>query len=81
MHRGYVFSSEDLTEVLCLTSDRQGFAMETVNSTQVLNRAMCLHDMTEAKNILKRIKATPEYTEVVEDIKINNVARLYNKFF
>ena len=81
MHRGYVFSSEDLTEVLCLTSDRQGFAMETVDDTQVLNRAMCLHDMTEAKNILKRIKAAPEYTSVVEDIEINNVARLYNKFF
>jgi hypothetical protein len=81
MHRGYVFSTEDLTEVLCLTSDKQGFTMEAVDSTQVLNRAMCLHDVTEAKNILKRIKATPEYTEVVEDIKINNVARLYNKFF
>lgn len=81
MQRGYVFSAGDLSEVLCLTADKQGFTMEAVDNTQVLNRAMCLHDMTEAKNILKRIKATPEYTDVVENIEINNVARLYNKFF
>ena len=81
MHRGYVLSSSDLDAVLCLGSDKQSFVMTPVDSTQVLNKAMCLHDLTEAKNILKRIQATSEYKDVVKDVEINNVSRLYNKFF
>ena len=81
MHRGYSLCSPDLDQVLCLSSDKQGLFMASVNSTQVLNNALCLHDLTEAKNILKRVKNTSEYTDVVKDVEVHNIARLYNKFF
>lgn len=55
--------------------------MAPVDSTQVLNKALCLHDVTEAKNILKRFQDMPEYKNIIENVEINNVARLYNKFF
>jgi len=54
--------------------------MAAVDSTQVLNSALCLHDLTEAKNILKRLIAS-EYEENVKDVEVHNIARLYNKFF
>lgn len=55
--------------------------MASVDSTQVLNNALCLHDLTEAKNILKRVKNTSGYEDVVKDAEVHNIARLYNKFF
>jgi hypothetical protein len=55
--------------------------MASVDSTQVLNNALCLHDLTEAKNILKRVKNNSEYEDVVKDAEVHNIARLYNKFF
>ena len=81
MHRGYSLCSPDLNQVLCLSSDKQSLFMASVDSTQVLNNALCLHDLTEAKNILKRVKSTSEYTDVVKDVEVHNIARLYNKFF
>jgi len=54
--------------------------MASVDSTQVLNNALCLHDLTEAKNILKRLNAS-EYEDIVRDAEVHNIARLYNKFF
>lgn len=81
MHRGYALCSPALDQVLCLSSDRTAFVMEPVNNISVLNKAMCLPDLTESNNILKRIKAAPEYTDVVGNIEIQNIARLYNKFF
>jgi len=79
--RGYVLCNSDLTEVVCLSSDKTSLVMAPVDSTMVLNKAICLHDVTEAKNILKRFRALPEYKEIIEKVEINNVARLYNKFF
>lgn len=55
--------------------------MAEVDSTKVLNNAICLHDLTEAKNILKRVKNTSEYKDIVKDVEVQNIARLYNKFF
>ena len=80
MHRGYSLCSPDLDQVLCLSSDKQSLFMASVDSTQVLNNALCLRDLTEAKNVLKRLNAS-EYTDVVKDVEIYNIARLYNKFF
>lgn len=54
--------------------------MADVDSTKVLNSALCLHDLTEAKNILKRLNAS-DYKESVKDVEVHNIARLYNKFF
>ena len=54
--------------------------MSPITSTFVLNNALCLHDLTEAKNVLKRLNVS-EYIDVVKDVEIHNIARLYNKFF
>jgi hypothetical protein len=80
VHRGYSLCSPDLDEVLCLSGDKQSLFMSPITSTFVLNNALCLHDLTEAKNVLKRLNAS-EYTDVVKDVEIHNIARLYNKFF
>ena len=80
MHRGYSLCSPDLNQVLCLSSDKQSVFMADVDSTKVLNSALCLHDLTEAKNILKRLNAS-DYKESVKDVEVHNIARLYNKFF
>lgn len=81
MQNGYVICTTGLTAVLCLAKDRQGFVMVPVEGPSALNKAMCLHDLTEAKNVLKRIKNSAEFEDVVEDVEICNVARLYNNFF
>jgi len=80
MHRGYSLCSPDLNQVLCLSPDKQSFFMAPVDSTKVLNNALCLHDLTEAKNVLKRLNAS-EYLNIVKDAEVHNIARLYNKFF
>jgi len=51
--------------------------MKEVDSTQVLNKAFCLEDLTETKNILRRL----EDKDLVNGLEIVNVARLYKKFF
>ena len=81
MHRGYTIASSDLTKVLCLTADRQQFVMRDVDSTKVLNKAVCLHDLTEAKNILSRLIMTEGYESLESQAEVQNIARLYNKFF
>jgi len=80
VHRGYSLCSPDLNQVLCLSGDKKSVFMADVDSTKVLNSALCLHDLTEAKNILKRLNAS-DYKESVKDVEVHNIARLYNKFF
>jgi hypothetical protein len=80
MHRGYSLCSADLTQVVCLSSDKQTLYLVPIDSTKVLSNALCLHDLTDAKNVLKRLNAS-EYTDVVKDVEVHNIARLYNKFF
>lgn len=80
MHRGYSLCSPDLEQVLCLSADKKSVFMAPVDDTKVLNSAICLHDLTEANNILKRLIAS-EYVEIVKDVEVHNIARLYNKFF
>ena len=77
MQRGYVLCNYDLSQVLCLTPGKDGVLLQNVDSTKVLNKAMCLHDLTEAKNISQRLQ-DKDLTAVLE---IVNVARLYKKFF
>lgn len=80
MHRGYSLCSPDLNQVLCLSADKQDVFMAPIDSTRVLNSAFCLHDLTEAKNVLKRLNAS-EYKDIVKNVEVHNIARLYNKFF
>jgi hypothetical protein len=81
MHRGYSLCSADLEEVLCLSDDKQSLFMGQVSDTAILNSALCLPDLTEAKNILKRVRTVAKYAHVVKDLEVHNIARLYNKFY
>jgi len=81
MHRGYVITSSDLKRVLCLAPDKTSCVMAEILSSQSLNKALCVHDLTEGKNILQRLANTAEHKEIVKDAEVHNIARLYNKFF
>jgi hypothetical protein len=77
MQRGYVLCNYDLSQVLCLTPGKDGVMLQDVDSTKVLNKAVCLPDLTEAKNVSQRL----QNKEMTGDLEIVNVARLYKKFF
>lgn len=77
MQRGYVLCNYDLSQVLCLTPGKDGVHLQDVISTKVLNKAMCLPDLTEAKNVSQMLQAK----DLAGDLEIVNVARLYKKFF
>ena len=81
MHSGYVLCTDDLNAVLCFTSDKQSFEMVLVDSTAVLNKALCVYDLTEAYNVLKLVAATSDYSNVAKKLQPKNIARLYNKFY
>jgi hypothetical protein len=78
MQRGFVLCDADLAQVLCLNPNKDGFQLEEVADTRTLNQALCLHDITEAKNIYERIEL---HTGEDLNLEIVNVARLYKKFF
>ena len=77
MQRGYVLCNYDLSQVLCLTPGKDGVMLQDVDSTKVLNKAVCLPDLTKAKNVSQRL----QNKEMTGDLEIVNVARLYKKFF
>jgi hypothetical protein len=56
MQTGYVMCSADLNKVLCLNQDKSSVTLVEVESTQDLNRSICLWDLTETKNIYERFK-------------------------
>jgi hypothetical protein len=77
MQTGYVMCSQDLSKVLCLDKASGGVTLVTVDSTQDLNRSICLSDLTETKNIYDRLKNHG----LINQLEIVNVARLYKKFY
>lgn len=77
MQRGYVLCNYDLSQVLCLTPGKNGVVLQDVSSTKVLNKAMCLPDLTEAKNVSQMLQEK----DLTGNLEIVNVARLYKKFF
>jgi hypothetical protein len=77
MQTGYVMCSQDLSKVLCLDKASGGVTLVTVDSTQDLNRSICLSDLTETKNIYDRLKNRG----LINQLEIVNVARLYKKFY
>lgn len=81
MCSGYVIVGQDGLTVLCLAADKKSLSMQEVTSPAILNKAVCAPDLTEAKNVLRRIQATEDYAEVTERAEIQHVARLYKKFF
>jgi hypothetical protein len=56
---------------------KDGVVLVEVESTQDINRAICVSDLTEAKNILERL----QNSGLVGDLKISNVAKLYKRFY
>lgn len=81
MCSGYVIVCRNGLKVLCLATDKKTLSMTEVTSPSILNKAVCAPDLTEAKNVLRRIQATEEYADVVDGAEIQHVARLYKKFF
>lgn len=77
MQTGYVMCSADLNKVLCLNQDRSEVVLVDVESTQDLNRSICLSDLTETKNIYEKLKSQG----LIPALEIVNVARLYKKFY
>lgn len=81
MCSGYVIVCLDSSKVLCLAADKRSLAMTEVTSPAVLNKAVCAPDLTEAKNILRRLQGSESQADIVKGAEIQHVARLYKKFF
>lgn len=77
MQTGYVLCSPDLQKILCLTEDKMGVRLIQVESTQDINRSICVSDLTEAKNISDRL----QNAGLIGGLEIANVARLYKRFY
>ncbi len=77
MQTGYVMCSKDLSKVLCLNQDKSGVDLVDVESTQNLNKSICLSDLTETKHIHETLKKHG----LISDLEIVNIARLYKKFY
>lgn len=66
-----------MSSVLCFSEDKTTVRLIPVDSTQNINRSICLSDLTEAKNVLKRFNDCG----LTSGLEIANVARLYKKFY
>lgn len=77
MQTGFVICSPDLSKVLCFTEDKTNVLLVSVNDTRNINKSICLPDLTEAKNVLKRFNKAG----LTVGLEIANVAKLYKKFY
>ena len=78
MQRGYVLANVALDSVVTINKKNKNFEMLLVTKSGDLNNALCFTNITAAKTIEKQIKKfDPDFPE----IKIINVAQLYNKVF
>jgi hypothetical protein len=66
-----------MNSVLCFSEDKTDVRLIPVDNTQNINRSICLSDLTEAKNVLKRFNDCG----LTSGLEIANVARLYKKFY
>jgi hypothetical protein len=51
--------------------------MLSIDSTKTINKSICLSDLTEIKSIYKKFRNK----ELVAELEVVNVARLYKKFY
>ena len=78
MQRGYVLANVALDSVVTINKKNKNFDMLLVTKSGDLNSALCFTNITADKTIEKQIKKfDPDFPE----IKIINVAQLYNKVF
>jgi len=75
MQRGYVLCKPGCRQVVSLSNGK--IVWLDADNTKNLNRAMCLHDLTEAKNVSKRFQEQA----LTADVEIVNVAKLYNQLY
>lgn len=75
MQRGYVLCTPGCHQVVSLADGK--IVWLDADNTKNLNRAMCLHDLTEAKNVSKRFQEQ----ELTTKVEIVNVAKLYNQIY
>ena len=77
MQRGYALANIDLDKVVGIKKDKSGFYLIPILDLSTLNKALCFNNITAAKAIQTQITDfDPDFPE----IKIVNVAQLYNKF-
>ncbi len=77
MKSGFVFCDFDNQNVLCYTEDRSTVQLLPIESAKNLNKAICLGDRTEMKNIQERLKAG----DIIDDLYIVNIGTLYKRYF
>ena len=77
MLSGFVFCDSACEKVLCYTKDRSSVELINIRKTNHLNKAICLSDLTQMKNIQERFKRA----ELISDLSIVNVGSLYKRFF
>jgi|GEM_PF-1257481 hypothetical protein len=76
MKSGFVFCDFDNRNVLCYTEDRSSVELIPIDSAAGLNKAICLSDRTEMRNIQERLRKS----DIVDDVYIVNIGSLYKRF-
>ena len=76
MKSGFVFCDFDNQNVLCYTEDRSSVELIPIDSAAGLNKAICLSDRTEMRNIQERLRKS----DIVDDVYIVNIGSLYKRF-
>jgi len=76
MKSGFVFCDFDNRNVLCYTEDRSSVELIPIDSANGLNKAICLSDRTEMRNIQERLRKS----DIVDDVYIVNIGSLYKRF-
>ena len=78
MQRGYVLVNLDSSHVVTVNKKNKKFNLLPVLDVTILNKAICFNTITGAKAIQKRII---KFDTNFPEIKIINIAQLYNKVF
>ena len=77
MQRGYVLADMELNKVVCINDGKDNFTLLAIAGSKSLNRALCFNNITAAKAIQGKII---EFDSNFPEIRIINVAQLYNNF-
>ncbi len=77
MQIGYVLCDKDLSTILCFSDDKNSVEMLAIDSTKNINKSICLSDLNEIKSIYKKFRER----NLVDELEVVNVAKLYKKFY
>tara|TARA_R100000781_G_scaffold111207_1_gene77519 strand:- start:201 stop:461 length:261 start_codon:yes stop_codon:yes gene_type:complete len=76
MQSGYAICTSDLSKILTIAPCKTKFIFVKITNDQVLTRAICFNNLSQAKSIDLRVKKKFDDTP---ETKIVNVALLYNR--